>query len=712
MTDDVNKFSTAVASGLSSFLSRKYNLDNLMFSALSTIITLVVTFLLVDVTSIIKSIYMEGIHINTYYFYTFSSIIGLSVLIYLLRDKIKLKYRLYYADKYQHLEIVGQPMINQLVEYMSYYKQFYRFSGQLVVEDNVIQFQKMLDDIYFEDKNYCINGIIKFMPPEFKNKKTLVRDSAPKPATPPPATPTPAPAAASTPAPTTAPAQPPPSATTTSMHESDTVKKLPPKVCLYWCYTTNRETCSGVCDYIDRIMAHKYPENSDISRYHKITISGYNFAIMKKYINHNYKFYHFEVISNKVDGMTSTDIFFPTDVLVRFTDTIFNVNGFIKWSHVNNGTITLTKCQLSENVTIQDYFQNVASWVEQNKYEGGYAIQYEVDKTFERDVVRTMYEGVIHPMRVLEDTYIHTLFHKDIATIWERVKTIHYHPETIINEGQSPRINMLLHGPPGTGKSTFAYRIAMATGRHILNIKISKYKKDDLFDVFTRPKIKGQLYNPKDVVFVLDEFDTDIDKVLLRQVGQEEQLSTVKNIMTGIFHTDTHPTINVVTDKSDLLNTEKVVSTTLQKVVTDVTEKINKTDEMITGLNKIYDRMNTIERSIVTLQDLLTVFQGAVPINGCIIIAMTNKYEELKDKCPAMFRAGRLTPIYFGNFDSNMINNVSNHYFNQSIKFNKPQDIQLQPSKVMDIVVEARRMNSTTDAYEHFRNKINELVTH
>ena len=48
------------------------------------------------------------------------------------------------------------------------------------------------------------------------------------------------------------------------------------------------------------------------------------------------------------------------------------------------------------------------------------------------------------------------------------------------------------------------------------------------------------------------------------------------------------------------------------------------------------------------LEDLLEILQGPVPREGQIIIATTNKFDEIKNECPALFRPGRLTPIEFG----------------------------------------------------------------
>jgi hypothetical protein len=88
---------------------------------------------------------------------------------------------------------------------------------------------------------------------------------------------------------------------------------------------------------------------------------------------------------------------------------------------------------------------------------------------------------------------------------------------------------------------------------------------------------------------------------------------------------------------------------------------------MMDDFSKIYNKFNILQNNVLKLSDLLTLFQGAVPIDGCIIIAMTNKYEEIRKECPALFRAGRLTPVYFGYFDFDLVNQVSMIYFGKPL---------------------------------------------
>ena len=166
-------------------------------------------------------------------------------------------------------------------------------------------------------------------------------------------------------------------------------------------------------------------------------------------------------------------------------------------------------------------------------------------------------------------------------------------------------------------------------------------------------------------------------------------------------------------EKSPKLETTSATASTVstQSVVSDVKKKIDGMKELIDGMTKIYNDINTMESDIVTMNDLLTVFQGAVPINGCIIIAMTNKFDELKKRCLALFRAGRLTPLYFDNFNLEMINRVSQHYFGRNIRYEGTPEMTLQPSKVIDELFQSKMSWFDLAQFEQFSRRINEMLT-
>lgn len=117
-------------------------------------------------------------------------------------------------------------------------------------------------------------------------------------------------------------------------------------------------------------------------------------------------------------------------------------------------------------------------------------------------------------------------------------------------------------------------------------------------------------------------------------------------------------------------------------------------------MNSMYD---------ITLEDLLEIFQGPVPLDGSIIIATTNKYEEISKLCPALFRPGRLTPIHFNNLEKDILNNMTKYFFAKDF----PNDIELSnnipPSHVIEILSEVKLCESDDISYDKFVNSIREI---
>ena len=110
------------------------------------------------------------------------------------------------------------------------------------------------------------------------------------------------------------------------------------------------------------------------------------------------------------------------------------------------------------------------------------------------------------------------------------------------------------------------------------------------------------------------------------------------------------------------------------------------------------------------LDDLLEIIQGPVPKNGSIIIATTNKYEEIKELCPALFRPGRLTPVLFDYADKYTVNEMCKHFYNKELK--EKIDIykyKISPSQLIQFVTESKIANDS-DPYEYFINQIKKIT--
>lgn len=358
-------------------------------------------------------------------------------------------------------------------------------------------------------------------------------------------------------------------------------------------------------------------------------------------------------------------------------------------------------------------------------------VLYNVIQNANSKTVNEMYNNVRLKKEDLENIFIKTIFHKEIDELWGRIETIHYHPENSWKHGICPRSSLLLYGPPGTGKSTFAYRIAMATGRHIINVKLTKYSIEKMHELFNCPQINGTKYTARDVVFVLDEFDIEVGKIMMKSICKEKQMDKINRIASNFFKAFASNLMDMKNDKAvvekSTAPSEQIDETTKvnqsDAVVTtpdaiDKTDIINDTKEITTEISKFntyiksvndtYENIDKIGSEIVRIDDLLTVFQGAVPIEGCIIVAMTNHFEELRRDCPALFRPGRLTPVYFGYFTIEILNKVCVHYFGREVECDCDINTELiiSPSHVMEILSFAM---GKENKYEYFITKMSEL---
>uniref|UniRef100_A0A6C0M0Z8 AAA+ ATPase domain-containing protein n=1 Tax=viral metagenome TaxID=1070528 RepID=A0A6C0M0Z8_9ZZZZ len=238
--------------------------------------------------------------------------------------------------------------------------------------------------------------------------------------------------------------------------------------------------------------------------------------------------------------------------------------------------------------------------------------------------------------------YIDTFFHRDRDTIWRSVCNTHYYPNRYMKHTQVPSCNMLLYGPPGTGKSSFIYRMVKATNRNIVILDVTDMTKASLTMVMNRPLSSSMDVGPNcpsNVVFVFDEFDTMIDT---------------------------------------LIKTEATRHRTEDAML-----------ERLTTKDTVLPKDVLSEKVIVTLKDLLGIFQGVVPMNGLMIMATTNNIDHIRSKCPALIRPGRLTPVEFDYPNGVVMDQISQHFFGESV---------------------SSRLQSTSPDYERFCIPTSQIV--
>lgn len=697
MSEKISQFSTAFATAITAIISKTIMLDGGTYAAVSTMVSIIISVMVLNI--------YNNISINTIEKIGYHNILGIiimiimGILLYKNRWIVKYLYDTIKISEQKEIEIVGSYSIEQVIKYMKHYNTFFKIQTGIRIVDLDIDYSKLNTRIFFIDKNYNVTGYFQFIK---RIEENTVSKEKQKPAEQ-------KPAEQKTAEQKTAEQKPAEQKPVEQKSETEIKENNMEYIILklYKCVCRDKTLCKDPNEYIDKLIKYQYNiENDkyDVSNDTYI-IYGDAFLSFKIYINTHKNFYYTTNIVITDVGDISKTIFFPSGNLIRFNDTKKNVRGFIKWIHnsdSHNDEIHLKKCDISEQYSIFKYIEDIKLEINDKKTKR-YLTLYSVDKTrMGFDALNVIYDGTSQDVEDLEKIYIQTLFHPRIKEIWNNIKIINYYPEKIIKMGQSPRMNLILHGSPGTGKSTFAYRIAMATKRHILNVRLSKFNKNDMYKIFIQPTIDGIRYKPKDIIFVLDEFDNDLERILLRGAIEMERIEDTKRVVNETFN-------QIGNGKH--MSTEETAKAGEQTKKTE--NEIGAMDKLIKGINSTYDKIEQIKDEIITYKDLLMIFQGAVPIEGCIIIAMTNNLEGMYDKCPALFRTGRLTPILFDNFNVSMLSEVIKYYFNKELKYSG--DIikfSVQPSTIMATILETNLLDiSQEEKYEKIINYLNKNDT-
>lgn len=199
---------------------------------------------------------------------------------------------------------------------------------------------------------------------------------------------------------------------------------------------------------------------------------------------------------------------------------------------------------------------------------------------------------------------------------------------------------IMLHGPPGCGKTSLIKSTIKYTNRHCVIVPWSKIKTCSDFVNFFRPiKINNKTYHQKDLIIVFEDFDANNNDILKIR----ENLKAEKN--------------KEIQEKAT--NKNETNEDFKKKLDDFVTISMNNEDEL-------------------TLEYILNILDGIVELHNSIIFFTTN---DIKSIDPALTRIGRVDKIIEMNYaNANIITEMLIHYYN--ISENDIQNYKKQLKKI------------------------------
>lgn len=283
---------------------------------------------------------------------------------------------------------------------------------------------------------------------------------------------------------------------------------------------------------------------------------------------------------------------------------------------------------------------------------------------------------------------LNNIFGKHLEIVKDRVRLFIDNPQWYEEKGIPYTLGIMLHGPPGTGKTSLIKAIAKDTKRHIFNIKL--YKDT------TQTQLRNLFYN--ETIYVTQNGKTESYNIPL-----DERIYVIEDIDCLTDIVKERKTYNVKTSEiiGDV-NSILIPDMKKDNVVMPFAYEKNNYSSKISNDNTLGVKQETNEE--LTLSFLLNLLDGILETPGRILIITTNRPETL-DK--AFIRPGRIDlNVEVGYCTLEMIKDMYEFFFNEEeeSKFEVIYRNKITPAELNKIMLD--NIEDKTKAYKQIISTI------
>lgn len=315
--------------------------------------------------------------------------------------------------------------------------------------------------------------------------------------------------------------------------------------------------------------------------------------------------------------------------------------------------ITFIK-QYVDNLT-EKYLKNIRKSKEFNKY-----IYTLIKTTFNDSKYEVWHECKFNSTRNFEN-----MFFENKETIIDQINFFENNKKWYKKNGIPYSLGIGLHGPPGTGKTSFIKALANHfPERHLICLSFKLIKTKEQLEAF----FYEDRYNDQN-----ERKSIDFSKKII----VFEDIDCASNIVLSRSNTNNNEMnqINQMNELLRMLNTEE--NNQNIKPFSSTTDKNSQIHTVASSTQK---------EPKITLDDILNLFDGLRETDGRIIIITSNHYDKLD---PALIRPGRIDlELKLNLATRNVINSMHKHFFDENIsksKLKKIKDNHFSPAELINI---------------------------